>query len=257
MNQTAVQRFSVLILVAVWNSACASDQTPWIQGNHVIVNLSSPEEAGYERYELWMAGAGDVRVEEIEETGGKKSMGSLLLVGGRILAVRGIDVQPGMEIDAIDVPALNWQLAAQLLERAIPNGPGPTLPANEVRVSEREKALEVGTTSASGEYGAPWTVAANVSRYATGPVHYQLDFQFTDQESGKLSPPMKLSGAWEHQQPGPKISDDLSIVGSNLFTLGPVRKVAKDGQIFDYSSSSLEMAAKTVGDLRKIANTRD
>jgi hypothetical protein len=253
MNRAVFQHVLLFVLATVWGCACANDRASWIQGNHVAVALSWPKTGDHERYELWMAGPGDARIEEVKEVSGKHSAGSILLVGGRFLALHDIEARRGMEIDEIDIPALYWQLAAQLLERVIPNGPGPTIPTDELKVSEPTKGLEVGTMSASGEYGAPWTVSANVSRDASGIVHYELDFQCTDPESGKPSPPMKLSGVWEHQQPAPKIADDQSLVGWKLFSLGPVSGKTKDGTILDYSSSSLEKTAKTVGDLRALA----
>jgi hypothetical protein len=247
---------SFIFAAAAVSGLClgAEKNVPWIQGNHVVIQLLSAEQKDSARYELWVSGPGDIRVEEQStETNGKKTSGSILLIGGRFLATKGIELHPGMEIDVMDIPALNWQLTAQLLEHVYPGGPAASLPINEIKKTETAKGLEVGTMSAGGEYGAPWTVAAKLSRDASGLVNYQLNFQFMDPETSKLSAPMKISGTWEHQMPKPEVPDSMSLAGWKILSIGPTSRKQGNSQILDYGASSSGIKAQSVGEVRRLA----
>jgi len=238
-------------LIAVAFTTFAAEKTPWFKGNHVTVRVSAAGEKDSTRYELWVSGPGDIRVEESD--GEKTKTGSILLVGGRFLAIRDIDSEPGMEIDAIDVPALNWQLAAQLLERAFPGGPPTSFPSKEVTVAEPTQGIDVGTMSAGGEYGAPWKLRAKAFRNDAGRVSYQLNFTCTDTETGKPAPPVILNGTWEHLQADPATPANTSLEGWKVLSLGPTQRQEGNNHILDYGTSTLKDHARTVGDLKKLA----
>lgn len=239
-----------LVLIAP-ASATAGEKISWFKGNHITVQASAEGAKDSTRYELWVSGPGDVRVEESDSTG--KKSGSILLVGGRFLAMRGIDSEPGMEIDTMDLPALNWQLAAQLLERAFPGGPPASLPSKEIAVAEPKQGIEVGTMSAGGEYGAPWKLKAKASRGDAGRISYQLNFSYTDSETGKSAPPVVLSGTWEHLPSNQETPASTSLEGWKIFSLGPTQQQEGSSHILDYGTSSVKDRAQTVGDLKKLA----
>ena len=238
-------------LAVVAFTTVAAEKTPWFRGNHVTVQVSTAGEANSTRYELWVSGPGDIRVEK--SGAGKEKPGSILLVGGRFLAMRNIDSEPGMEIDAMDVPALNWQLAAQLLERAFPGGPPASFPSKEVVITEPKQSIEVGTLSAGGEYGAPWKLRAKASRNDAGRVSYQLNFTCTDTETGKSAPSLVLTGTWEHLHPDPETPASTSLEGWKVFSLGPTQRQEGNSHILDYGTSSPKDRAQTVGDLKRLA----
>ena len=158
-----------------------------------------------------------------------------------------------MEIDAIDAPALDWQLAAQLLERAFPGGPPASFPSQEVVIVEPKQDIEVGTMSAGGAYGAPWKLSTKASRHDLGRISYQLNFTCTDTETGKPAPPIVLTGTWEHLQPAPETPANTSLEGWKVFSLGPTQRQEGNSQILDYGTSSLKDRAPTVGDLKRLA----
>lgn len=240
-----------LVFLAPASTSFAAEKISWFKGNHVSVQAAAEGDKNPTRYELWVSGPGDIRVEESDSAG--KQRGSILLVGGRFIAMRGMDSEPGMEIDAMDVPALNWQLAAQLLERAFPGGPPASFPSKEVTVFEPTQGIEVGTMSAGGEYGAPWKLRAKASRGEAGRISYQLNFSCTDSETGKSAPPVTLSGTWEHLESNPETPASTSLDGWKIFSLGPTQRQDGNSHILDYGASSVKDHAQTVGDLKKLA----
>jgi len=244
---------ALVLVLAAPASAPADEKISWYKGNHVTVQPSAEGEEDSTRYELWVSGPGDIRV---EQSGAGKKSGSIMLVGGRFLAMRGIDSEPGMEIDSMDLPALNWQLAAQLLERAFPGGPPPSFPSKEVAVAEPKQGIEVGTMSAGGEYGAPWKLKAKASRDDAGRISYQLNFSYKDSETGKPSPPVALSGTWEHLPSNPETTASTSLEGWKVFSLGPTQRQEGNSHILDYGTSSVKDGAHTVGDLRKLSEAQ-
>ncbi len=172
-------------------------------------------------------------------------------------SARGIELRPGMEIDAMDIPVLYWQLTSRLLERASSGGPTASFPDSEIKVSENTKAIRVGTPSAQGEYDAPWTLTAKLSHGTNNQVQYLLYFQCTDHSSKKLLSPFKITGTWEDQQPKPEIADSMSLAGWKILSLGPTIGMGSDSsQTLDYGASSSSKKATSVGDLRKLANTQ-
>jgi len=248
-----IRLLAALFLIALASTTFGAEKPSWFQGNHITVQVSAAGEKDTARYELWVSGPGDIRVEEFYESAGKKKSGSILLVGGRFLAMRGIDSEPGMEVDAMDLPALNWQLAAQLLQRAFPGGPPASFPTKEIAIAEPKQGIEVGTMSAGGEYGAPWKLRAKASRGDAGRISYQLNFSYTDSETGNPAPSVILTGTWEHLQSNPETPANTSLEGWKVFSLGPTQRQEGDSHILDYGTSSVEDRAQTVGDLKKLA----
>lgn len=244
----------LLALVLVASTSCtpfSAEKVSWFEGNHVTVQVSAAGEQHSTHYELWISESEDVRVEESDSAG--KTLSSILLVGGRFLATRGIDSKPGMEIDALDLPVLTWQIAVQLLERAFPGGPAKSFPPEEVTVVEPKEGIEVWTTSAGGEYGAPWKLRAKASRSNAGRISYQLNFSYTDSETGKPAPPVVLAGIWEHLSSNPEVPASTSLKGWKVFSLGPTQRQEGSSHILDYGASSVTDRAQTVGDLKKLA----
>ena len=110
----------------------------------------------------------DVQLREPEPMRGKVG-----LVGGRVMIVRGLELAPGAEIDAIDGPVLSMRLALTVLARLFPNGPHTVLGLQRV-TREDDVGIEFSTPTASGSIGAPWHVSGSVENYNTDVVNFDL-----------------------------------------------------------------------------------
>jgi hypothetical protein len=121
----------------------------------------------------------------------KDGAGEMMVVGGRILLAKNVDMVAGAEIDALDMPALEMRLAMTLLEKGVPAGPGSVRAQQPVNVSESSEPLEVSTPSAGGQYPAPWSLHGMVTRVDASHLSFKLTFDFN-----QAPQPVIISGTW-------------------------------------------------------------
>src|SRR5262249_50746738 len=115
----------------------------WKTGSRITLEMEE-EGAGSAHYTFENAANGDFRIEESEtlEHGAKRA-GTVLMVAGRGMAVRGLDLPKRGELAAIDGPFLRLQLVRILLERAVPLGPAAVKETVTVESREESRAIEV------------------------------------------------------------------------------------------------------------------
>ena len=177
--------------------------------------------------------------------------GEMYVIGGQILLAKGVEMSLGKEIDAVDAPGLQVQLALKLLEKAVPAGPSSVRTTKSIDVSEATEPIEVATPSAGGAYAAPWQLKGTVKRVDAKRVAF--DFQFKVEQAAQ---PFMLSGTWERATPKPVFSDLLNISAWRAFTLGPHETKSGRGTILDYGAQELPKRFATLGDARTAAKKR-
>jgi hypothetical protein len=176
--------------------------------------------------------------------------GAIILVAGRWMLTRGFTPAPGAEIDEMDTAALTSQLVIKLLEAALPNGPPAPGSPRHVSFSEKANPIEVATTSASGEYGPPWSIDGTVTVQAPGAVAtYRLLFNFS---AGGRPVSMKLAGSVAETSTLVNVPDSMALSGWTIHKVGPYQQQMSDGTKLDYGARSQALKATTVGELRKL-----
>jgi len=225
----------------------AAGLSPWAMTSFDVTQ-TVPAVSGAEATKLVLTANGDARIAVNVSIGNEHSRGTILLIAGRWMATQGLTLQSGSELDLMDIAAMNSQLVTTLLRLALPEGPPqPGAPAR-IDLKEQRGPLRVATSSASGEYGAPWSVAGTASVAAAGgPVTYQLDFTFKTREDQQE---VQLKGQVSRPDPPLTIADSESLAGWTVYSVGPDQKVSRDGTRGGYGAQPAAAAA-TVGELRQ------
>jgi hypothetical protein len=224
----------------------AAALSPWAMTSFDVTQ-TVPSVTIVETTKLAVAANGDARIAVDINSGKERRRGTILLVAGRWMATQGLTLQSGSELDLMDIAAMNSQLVMTLLRLALPEG--PPQPGGPVRIDLKDQRtpVKVATSSASGEYGAPWSASGTVSAAAAGaPVNYQLDFKFKTREDEQE---VHLKGQVSRPDPPLAIPDSDSLAGWSVYAIGPGQKVSRDGR-GGYGAQPAPAAA-TVGELRQ------
>lgn len=234
--------FMVLTLTIIAATSGAAEWTP----TNIGVMESIDGEPGSAKTRVETNENNDARITVDLLDRGSRNKGTMLLISGRWMASHGLTLEPGAEIDIMDVAALNSQLAIALLKAALPEGPPISGVRRHVLVSEENKPIDVATTSASGEYGAPWTVEGNVWS-AKGTTSYDLTFSFTNEKQRIIA---HLKGDVSTPIPPLIIPDSTSLDDWLIHKIGPYQERATTGTTLDYGARPADRSM-TVGELRK------
>ncbi len=189
---------------------------------------------------------------DIATHGAKEPMaGTVGLVGGQVMLTRGLSLQPGREIDALDAPVLSMRLVMILLKRAFPKGPGEIVGPTDVDQAGRV-GIKYATPSASGYIPAPWHVKGKVSRLADGTLPFELALSFPLQRQDKQRGSLTINMKGELAMLGrPVFRDTDSLEGWTTYGLGPQQTKQGSSTILDYGAKPQEATRyRTIGDVR-------
>ena len=220
------------------------------EAKDISVVETVPGEKGSAKTRLEVGTKGDARITVDIRDDSSPTKGTILLIGGRWMLTQGFTPKPGEEIDVLDAAALNSQLVIALLNAVLPKGPPAPGSPQRVALAEKTKSIQVSTSSASGDYSAPWKVEGTVTVPApTGPATYHLSFTF----SGEGRPvTLDLSGAVATASPPVSLPDSMPLSGWAVHWIGPYKEQMPDGTKFDYGARPQSPKATTLGDLRNL-----
>ena len=184
--------------------------------------------------------------------GTERAQGQIMVVSGRVLASRGVDLKAGYEIDTLDRAILSFRLIRELLQCALPAGPG-SINADEdevVQYSEQMNPIRVGTPSAVGEFSAPWSVEGRVRRLNEETLSYALSFAYFVGPEASNQAKMSLSGTWQQGKNAARFSDAMNLRDWKIHRIGPITRVRGNSTILDFGADPVMDRFATVGDLR-------
>ena len=144
-----------------------------------------------------------------------------------------------------------YQVVISLLDQAFTQGPKKTETAKGVKITEKKKGIKVATASASGLFGPPWDLTANISKNKANSFTYDLTFtfDFPQAEGGKIT--YHIAGQWNKVDPPPHFPDDMSVTDWNIYYLGIKRTKQENTTIVDYGATPQDSAVSTLADVRK------
>ncbi len=116
----------------------------------------------------------DVRIDADYPAPGGRQRGTILLVGGRALLSRGLDLPRGMEVNAVDAPVMAMKLVIVVLAHAVPVAPETIGKERAIRLREEKVGLRFSTPTAAGVLLPPWTVEGKLGKAANGDIVYDL-----------------------------------------------------------------------------------
>lgn len=210
---------------------------------------------------ITMLSGKDVRVRYRQAADGKVNEGELLLIGGRVLALKGGDVHAGHEIDLIDGPALMLQTVVSLLHVAVPSGPSAVKGEQRISLREAKRRIAVATQSASADYGPPWSVSGKLLRTSGNAIDFDLAFEYRPMDpfggaTDEKPQAMELSGTLSYPETRVDLPDSFELKDWKLVELGPQASKQGDSTILDFSAGPQLPGYRTVGDVR-IANAKE
>ena len=142
-----------------------------------------------------------------------RSRGTIVLVGGRVLLSRGMQLPPGQEIDVLDAPILAIQLITAVLGRAVPVAPEAIGKERAFRTREEKVGIRFATPSAAAYLIAPWTAEGKVSKDGNGGILFELHVAGATQEpSGRKGPVIdsRFTGRFS-DVPAPILDDTMPL----------------------------------------------
>jgi hypothetical protein len=188
---------------------------------------------------------------DVATRGSKESMkGTVALVGGQVMMTRGLELEPGYEIDTLDAPVLSIRLVMILLSRVFSGGPDQVVGTKKIDRLD-SVGIRYATPSASGYIPPPWRLKGRVSRSADGAVAFDLALSFPSEDSkSKSSATIMLKGGLARLD-RPVFHDADSLEGWTTYGLGVQNTQQSDGTVMDYGAGPQTAARfKTVGDVR-------
>lgn len=182
--------------------------------------------------------------------GTERAQGQIMVVSGRVLASRGLDLKVGYEIDTLDSAILSFRLVRELLQCALPAGPGSINADEVVQYSEQVNPIRVGTPSAVGEFSAPWSVEGRVRRLNEETLSYALSFAYFAGPEASNQAKMSLSGTWQQGKSAARFSDAMNLRDWKIHRIGPITRVRGNSTILDFGADPVANRFATLGDLR-------
>jgi len=230
-------------------SAGAGDsRAAWTPNDISVTQTLAGQERAGTRFEV--GDNGDARIEVSLTDSGDGSVhtaGTILLIGGRWMLTRGFAPPPGKAVAALDVAALNSQLVIVLLTALLPEG--PPAPGAPVRVhfAEKAKRIRIATASATGEYGAPWSVEGTVSAPAAdAPTSYRLSFTYSDHGHPTT---VVFAGNVGNSKPPVQFPDSMKLSGWSIRRIGAA---SASGAASPSGAGPPAHKPATVGELREL-----
>lgn len=221
----------------------------WSTANVVDFTVSQPESAYRSHMLLTIPDRLNLVIDLDTTLANSKEVGTIRLVEGGAMLTRGLTLEEGYEIDALDAPVLMYQMLASLLAQAAPGGPEKLTGTRHINIHEKKKSIIIGTMSAGGNFGAPWHLTGNLAHKDAESVTFKLSYTFTQERRPST---IHLEGTWKKLRQAPTLDTAMLLDGWQLHLLGPVEIKQENGSILDYSAQSTPMPVRTLGELQQL-----
>jgi hypothetical protein len=218
---------AVVLILPLATRADISRDAEWHQPWFARVDINFPGVDFHARYDFWRCACGDVLIRAEEAEPGKVTTGELLLVGGKMLLVRGFDQPEGNISALLDSPILMVQTLFALVREAEPRGPSAVVDDHELHAEEDSLDLRLDTGLASGGFPAPWEVVGMARPTDEGKLRYDLTFKFENRYEGVSAgeASLKFSGVMDFNEEIFPYDDSLSIEDWRLQEISPSNPV--------------------------------
>jgi hypothetical protein len=193
----------------------------------------------------------DVSIEIVTHGAKEPMTGTVAMVGGQVMMTKGLRLEPGYEIDALDAPVLSMRLVMSLLSRVFPQGPGQVVGTKHFDRVDRV-GIQYATPSASGYIPPPWSLKGAASRAPDGAILFDMTLTFSSEEQTgpRANATLILRGKLARLD-RPVFRDAESLEGWTTYGLGVQTKQQGSGTVVDYGAAPQATARfKTIGDVR-------
>jgi hypothetical protein len=180
----------------------------------------------------------------------KPMKGTIGMIGGRVMISKGLVLQRGYEIDALDGPVLSMKLATIVLGRAFPKGPDSikgTVPLSYTGT----RGIKFATPSAGGYIPVPWKAVGSVRSTASGAVAFDIALTMpADPRDPSKTSQTRMKGELSMRS-SPVFDDRARLDGWTIYGVGPQSEQRGDATVMDYGAKpTSEPKFKTIADVR-------
>jgi hypothetical protein len=241
---------AILIQLAAIMPALAEErgQDEWLQGNRIKLRPGGFD--GHSLITMEIGPGGDVLIRQEAKEKNEVTTLTLLLVGGKAVAVSGGELSPGGELEVLDRAGLQLQLVEYILGRAYPDGPASLQGHEKMAIQEKKDPIRIGTTGSKGYFSPPWSVVGQATPLAPGKIGFDFTFSFAPEKSKekmkKKSAKLKFAGIWQRDPRTPNFDDRLPLTGWKVYLLGT--RTGEHSETFGVVPTE---NYKTLGDLRR------
>jgi hypothetical protein len=228
--------------------------TPWYESFNTFALKMPGNNAG--DYTSWHGEysrvSSDTKIDVERLDSGKRIQGTIIMISGRVLATKGLELDRGYEIDAYDGPVLLLNLTMELLARAFPDGPKSIKTASKINLTETKDGINVCTPSASADFPPPFALTGTANKSRQGVVEFDLNL--TSKEEAKGAKPkymIKISGSLSAATADPSLEESMKLDDWKVYGVGPITEKRDNSTILDYGATADKKQHKTVGDVRK------
>lgn len=172
----------------------------------------------------------------------------LLLVNGKLLLLRGLELPARNELDVLDTPLLHKQLLLELLQRAVPEGVG--VGARAVALDESERSINVGTPNTTGYYATPWKLKGRIEPAGADTVTVDWVFTYPSAEGSGGTERMAIKGSVFVPAQRESFAAETSIDGWYAYSLRPGSRVVMGIAVASFVAVPDSARFRTLGELR-------
>lgn len=220
--------------------ACVG-KSPWYEANRLELHFESAGDEADWLFEL--ASGSEYRITLEERFGEAKASGVIMVLDGRVMLTRGLELEPENATGSLDAAALVQQLTLKLLQHAYPGGPDQVLGVEAFRVRREHLYITAATSRASTEFAPPWMATGQVDNGNFDWVDFELEFEAPDVDYRAV-----FAGRWE-ELPEPVVFPDTMVIEDwQIWPLAP----QPDPAYLKPGWTARDMRIITLGDLRRI-----
>ncbi len=221
-------------------------ESAWHKGNRIVLTESSSAGASTSTFSIGTNR--DMSVVTQTLVNGKQVDMHLMFIGGCWLALKDFPASKGQEIDVLDGEVITLRTLFTLLQKAAPGGPRSITQITTLKVSNKAD-IPIYTYDAQGGIPGPWKLTGTLSPGEAGVINFDLRIVGG---SGEERVDAQMKGSWQKVDPPPADSDETSLEGWQVYTLGPIERVEGNNHYHEWGANGLETRARTIGDLRQL-----
>jgi hypothetical protein len=215
--------------------------SPWYMANRLRLHLESGEDVADWLFEI--ASASEYRITLDQHIAGQAQAGTLMVIDGKVMITRGMELELGSETGDMDAAALVQQLTLKLLQHAYPEGRAQVLGVEDFRLRREHLYIGAATSRAEAVFAPPWMVTGQIDNGNFDWVDFELDFEVPDIDYRAL-----ISGRWEELTNPIEFRDTMIIEDWQVWPLAP----QPDPAPLNPGWTARDMRIVTLGDLRRI-----
>ncbi len=225
----------------------------WVNAKNVKLNVSSKVMGVAGSYDSKIFENHDMRLtlKDSELIKGE-TPGEAILVAGRALLTKNIEIEENYAIDVLDGAALFQQLAFTLLELSTDIGPENIAPPFHKEIKESTFPIKANTQSASAYFYPPWNSVVDLKKTEDGSLSFEIEFQFYLEGGQETN--MHFAGTLSNylkNNTNQNLPDDFPISDWRQYNIGPYTKKMETGTIYDFGTTYLEKPYAKLGELRQ------